>query len=131
MGASLYQNQCNIKLLRQLSIMFGAIMVKLVIMYKHPTDEDSFEQGYVASLALLEKMPGIIRQQANMVLGNPEGRSPYYRVLELYFDSYDALDEALRSQEGVAAGRLLMDFAGDLVELLFVDVFEDDFSKDG
>lgn len=106
-------------------------MVKLVIMYKHPTDEDSFEQGYVASLALLEKMPGIIRQQANMVLGNPEGRSPYYRVLELYFDSYDALDEALRSQEGVAAGRLLMDFAGDLVELLFVDVFEDDFSKDG
>ncbi|MCI0713272.1 MAG: EthD family reductase [Chloroflexi bacterium] len=105
-------------------------MVKLVILYKHPKDEDAFEQGYVNSLALLEKMPGIIRQQANIVLGNPEGRSPYYRILELYFDSYDNLDAALRSPEGVAAGRLLMSFAGDLVELLFVDVFEDDLSKE-
>jgi uncharacterized protein (TIGR02118 family) len=105
-------------------------MVKLVIMYKHPTDEDAFEQGYVKSLASLEKMPGIIRQQANIVLGNPEGRSPYYRILELYFDSYENLDSALRSEEGVAAGRLLMELAGDLVELLFVDVFEDAFTEE-
>ena len=105
-------------------------MVKLVIMYKQPEDEAAFERGYVKNLALLEKMPGIIRQQANMVYGSPAGRSPYYRMLELYFDSYDALDNAMRSEAGIAAGEALMQYAGDIVEVMFVDVFEDNY-EDG
>ena len=106
-------------------------MVKLQIIFKHPADIDSFEAGYVRSLALLEKMTGIQRQQANIVLGNPlntEGRSPYYRILELYFEDQTALDKAMRSPAGVTAGQSLMQFAGNIVEVLFVDVFEDDFS---
>jgi uncharacterized protein (TIGR02118 family) len=105
-------------------------MVKLVILYKQPPNTEAFEIGYVRSLALLEQMPGIIRQQANMVMGSPEGRSPYYRILELYFESYEALDYALRTQAGVAAGKLLMTYAGDLVEVLFADVFEDFLEAD-
>lgn len=107
-------------------------MVKLMIMFKHPTDVDRFEAGYVKSLALLEKMTGIQRQQANIVLGNPmnpEGHSPYYRILELYFEDQTSLDKAMRSPEGVAAGQSLMQYAGDIVEVMFVDVFEDDFSQ--
>lgn len=107
-------------------------MVKLQIIFKHPADVDRFEAGYVQSLALLEKMDGIQRQQANIVLGNPmnpEGHSPYYRILELYFEDQNALDAAMRSPAGVAAGQSLIQFAGNLVEVLFVDVFEDDFSE--
>lgn len=104
-------------------------MVKLMIIFKHPEDTDRFEAGYVRSLALLEKMDGIQRQQANMILGNPEGHSPYYRILELYFEDYSALDIAMRSPAGIEAGQSLMTFAGNIVDVLFVDVFEDDFSE--
>ncbi|MBI5929536.1 MAG: EthD family reductase [Chloroflexi bacterium] len=100
-------------------------MVKLVLLFKHPRDENTFEEGYVRTLPLLEKMPGILRRQANMVLGGPFGSSPYYRILEFYFDSYATLDTAMTSPQGVAAGQALMEYAGNQVELLFVDVFED------
>lgn len=100
-------------------------MVKLMLLYKKPASIPDFEKGYNANLALLEKMPGILRRQANVVLGGPRGDSPYYRILEFYFDDFDALDAALRSAEGVAAGQDLMHYAGALVELIFVDVFED------
>jgi uncharacterized protein (TIGR02118 family) len=99
-------------------------MVKLSILYHHPAHEDEFDARYVNNLALLEKMPGVIRRQACMVLGGPGGTSPYYRILEFYFESFDLLDQALRSPEGTAAGADLMQFARDS-ELIFSDVFED------
>jgi uncharacterized protein (TIGR02118 family) len=99
-------------------------VVKLVLLYKRPSDVDAFEQYYALNLSMLEQMPGILRRQANMVLGGPGG-SNYYRILEFYFDNFEALDAAMTSSQGVAAGKALMKYAGDLVELMFVDVFED------
>jgi uncharacterized protein (TIGR02118 family) len=106
-------------------------MVKLMMLFKHPPNETKFEDDYVQALAYFEKMAGIQRQQANMVFGSPQGRSPYYRVLELYFDSYEALDKALVSPEGQAAGQYLMSYAENLVEVLFVDVLEENYDQAG
>jgi uncharacterized protein (TIGR02118 family) len=100
-------------------------VVKLVLLFKHPHDIDAFEQHYIDNLALLEQLPGIIRRQANLVLGSPLGKSPYYRILELYFDNFEALDAAMTSNSGVQAGQQLMETVGHLVESIFVDVFED------
>ena len=100
-------------------------MVKLVLLYKRPPDEIQFEARYNATLALLEKMPGIIRRQANIVWGGPGGEPEIYRILEFYFEDRPALDSALTSPAGAKAGKDLMAYAGDVVELLFVDVFED------
>lgn len=100
-------------------------MVKLLLLFKQPTDESTFESHYVNNLAALERMPGILRRQANMVLGSPMGKSTYYRMLEFYFNSFEDLDAALTSEAGLTAGRQLMQTVGDLVELVFVDVFED------
>jgi uncharacterized protein (TIGR02118 family) len=99
-------------------------MVKLTILYKQPVDEAFFEGRYNANLALMEKLPGITRRQACVVLGNPTGRSPYSRILELYFTDYETLDSALLSPEGRAAGADLMQFAGES-ELIFAEVFEE------
>ncbi len=99
-------------------------MVKLSILFRRPTDEAAFEQFYNHNLALLEKMPGIRRRQANLVFGNPAGNSPYYRTLEFYFEDRAALDLALRSPEGQAAGADLMQFARN-AELIFSDTYED------
>lgn len=104
---------------------WGGEMVKLVLLFKRPANEMDFEERYADNLALLERMPNILRRQANMVLGSPKGGSPYYRILEFYFDNFPTLDAALTSEAGREAGRDLMLYAGDLVELIFVDVFED------
>lgn len=100
-------------------------MVKLVLLFKHPEDVDRFEKIYNRNLNLLEKMPGIKRRQANTVLGGPMGKTPYYRILEFYFEDFKALDAAMTSLEGQVAGQQLVNTVGNLVELLFVDVFED------
>jgi uncharacterized protein (TIGR02118 family) len=100
-------------------------MVKLTILYRTPADESSFEDRYANNLALMEKMPGLRRRQANIVLGSPQGKSPYSRILELYFDNFEALDEALVSAEGRAAGADLMAFTGKDAELIFSEVYEE------
>lgn len=101
-------------------------MVKLVLLFKQPSNTVQFEEGYAANLAQLEQMPGILRRQANMVWGSPTGSAPYYRILEFYFEDRLALDEAMTSTAGQAAGQGLMAYAGEIVELFFVDVFEDE-----
>lgn len=99
-------------------------MVKLAILYKQPASAPAFELNYNQNLALMERMPGIRRRQACTVFGSPGGPSRFYRILELYFDDNDALDHALRSPEGQAAGADLMRFAPN-AELVFADVYED------
>ena len=100
-------------------------MIKLTILFQQPINIDDFEAHYNQNLALLEKIPGIRRRQACVVLGSPAGESPYYRILEFYFDNREALDSAMLSDAGVTAGRDLVGFAGKRVELVFADVFED------
>ncbi len=100
-------------------------MVKITILFHQPTNVEVFEIGYNQTLALLERLPGLKRRQVAMVFGSPSGKSPYYRLLELYFEDSEALDSALRSQEGQIAGASLMNFAGKTSELLFADVYED------
>lgn len=100
-------------------------MVKLSLLFLQPTDEESFEPRYNQNLALLEKLPDLRRRQACVVLGSPSGKSPYYRMLEFYFDDFATLDAALTSIEGRAAGADLMQFAAQRVELVFSEVFEE------
>jgi uncharacterized protein (TIGR02118 family) len=100
-------------------------MVKLVILFKRPADEAVFEARYRQNLALMAQLPGIQQRQAWAVLGNPAGKSPYFRILELYFDDFAALDKALISEEGRAAGADLMQFAGRDTELIFAEAFEE------
>lgn len=100
-------------------------MVKLTLLFQRPPDEAAFETRYNQNLALVERLPGMRRRQAGLVLGSPGGKSPYYRILEVYFDNLETLDQALISAEGRAAGSDLINFAGHTVEIFFSEVFED------
>jgi uncharacterized protein (TIGR02118 family) len=100
-------------------------MVKLTILYRTPSNAAGFEDWYVNNLILMEKLPGIRRRQANVVLGSPGGKSPYLRILELYFDTFEELDKAMVSQEGRNAGADLIKFMGKEVEMIFSEVFEE------
>ncbi|HVO70669.1 MAG TPA: EthD family reductase [Aggregatilineaceae bacterium] len=99
-------------------------MVKLTILFHRPPDPDGFEARYNQNLALLEQLPGIRRRQACLIFGSPAGQSPYYRLLELYFDDRAALDAALLSPEGSRAGADLVAFVGRRADLFFSEVYE-------
>ena len=100
-------------------------MVKFMILFSTPDDLERFEDSYNNFLALIERMPDIRRRQVINVLGSPMGTPRLYRILEVYFDSYDALNAALKSPQGQEAGGELRTFPSGEIELLFAEVYEE------
>ncbi len=80
-------------------------MPKLIVLYPPPTDAAVFERRYRSEHApmVLEKIPGLKKFVASLVLGAPAGAAPYQRVAELYFDSLDSLQAAMASAGGQTA----------------------------
>lgn len=104
-------------------------MVTLVLLFNMATKSGDFELRYAQNLAYLKKMPGMRRIEEGKVLGGPGGDAPYHRMVEVFFDDFDALDRALKSPEGVAAGKDLINFARTNVEIVFVEKQDGPSSK--
>ncbi|MFN8372238.1 MAG: EthD family reductase [Anaerolineae bacterium] len=102
-------------------------MVKFMIVFRKPSGDklETFENTYNDFLALVERMPLIQRRQVNNVLGSPFGESPFYRVLEVYYDDYARMQESLTSPAGQTAGGELRRFGASAFEMLFADVYEE------
>ncbi|MBL8118104.1 MAG: EthD family reductase [Anaerolineae bacterium] len=101
-------------------------MVKFIITFTRAENLDVFENAYNDLLALVERMPNIQRRQVVNVLGSPSGEAPYYRLLEIYFDSVEAMQEALRSKAGQeAGGELGRRFVAGTYAAYYADVFEE------
>jgi len=105
-------------------------MVKFMIIFHHPgTDVTEFEAGYARFLGMVEQIPNIIRRQVVTVIGSPEGDSPYYRILELYFDTQEAMTAALRTEAGQIAGAGLYEVfkpLGYKFDTAFAEVYEEE-----
>jgi uncharacterized protein (TIGR02118 family) len=102
-------------------------MVKFTILFlkPNPDDLDTFENIYQDFLALIERMPNVLRRQVNTVLGSPFGESRYYRFLEVYFADYTILNESLRTPAGQEAGGELRRLSAGSFEMIFADVYEE------
>lgn len=102
-------------------------MYKLVILFKKPTNVEAFEERWGNKfMPLAEAMKGIRKVTVSTITGGPDGDAGYYKIHELYFDSQQALFDALQSRAGKLAGYALNDIAGDIATVLFADVLEDD-----
>ncbi|MFD2370534.1 EthD family reductase [Brevibacillus sp. GCM10020057] len=98
-------------------------MVKLVAVYRKPEDVEAFDKHYNEVHApLAAKMPGLIKMEVSKIYGAPMGESDLHLIAEMYFESKEALLEALSSPEGRAAGKDLRGFAGSLVTMHFAEV---------
>src|SRR5437763_16757061 len=77
-------------------------VVKLTVLYGHPTDPGAFETYYANThVPLALKIPGLTRIEAAKVLGTPEGSTaPYYRIAELWFADQEQLQAGMGSAEG-------------------------------
>lgn len=101
-------------------------MIKFIILFHQPAKIETFENAYQDFLALIERMPHILRRQVVHITGSPQGTPKYYRILEIYFESVDKQQEALLSDIGQEAGKEIGRFPKGTVELLFADVYEED-----
>ncbi len=101
-------------------------MIKFMIVFDQPADVDSFESVFQDFLALVERMPNILRRQVVHITGSPQGTPQFYRVLEIYFASPQAQQEALMSAIGQEAGKELDQLPAGSVQLLFADVYEEE-----
>ncbi|TVR24336.1 MAG: hypothetical protein EA396_01615 [Anaerolineaceae bacterium] len=102
-------------------------MFKFMIIFHQPqpTQIRDFEKAYTALLAHVEQMPDIIRRQVSSVAGSPTGASPYYRILEVYFQDRPTMEAAMRSSAGQLAGAQLAQFPEGVFEMAFADVYEE------
>lgn len=106
-------------------------MVKFMILFQKPVDIESFEIRYNEFLALVERMPQIVRRQVINVLGSPTGESRLYRILEVYFEDNSLMETALRSFAGQEAGKHLNLFPRGSFEMVFADVYEESGGQTG
>jgi uncharacterized protein (TIGR02118 family) len=105
-------------------------MVKLVALYKKPANVDAFEQHYThVHIPLVEKIPGIRKTEWTRFLASPQGEAPYYMMYEMYFDSMEAYQAAMKSEENKIAGQDLLSFAKDSVTLMVAETYEDEIRR--
>lgn len=109
-------------------------MHNLIILFELPDNgravtyhnEQNFQLNWQKFLGLAEKMPGLRRETVSrverMLFGRPEGE--LVLIHELLFDSKEALDAAMQSPEGQAAGTFLQSFTGGRVVLLLAEHME-------
>jgi uncharacterized protein (TIGR02118 family) len=88
-------------------------VVKLTVLYGHPTDPGAFETYYANThVPLALQIPELMRIEAAKVLGTSEGSAaPYYRIAELWFASQEQLGASMGSAEGQATVADLANFA--------------------
>lgn len=101
-------------------------MVKFMITFSPPSNINTFENAYNDLLALVERMPNIERRQVVSVLASPVGEAPYYRILEIYYASVEAMEESLKSAAGQETGAELgRRFATGKYGAFYAEVFEE------
>ena len=100
-------------------------MVKLIALYRKPSDPIAFDEHYEkVHTPLVMKMPGLRKLEITRITGAPIGDTHYHLMTEMYFDSVDAMNAANASPEGKATARDLMSFAAKEVILFFGEVHE-------
>ena len=117
-------------------------MHNLIILFELPDNgravtyhnEQAFQLGWQKFLGLAEKIPGLRRETVSRVaqklFGKPAGEVAL--IHELLFDSKEALEAAMASPGGQAAGAFLQSFTGGRVVLLtaeHLEAGEKDFVK--
>jgi uncharacterized protein (TIGR02118 family) len=92
--------------------------MRLVALYKQPSDPDAFDRAYFDShLPLISKVPGLMKTTITRFSRSYMGES-YYMMAVMEFDDMDALKAGMKSPEMAVAGENLNSFAGGLVTLM-------------
>ena len=73
---------------------------KITFIYDDPIDPDAFEAKLDAQVAAAKAVPGVKTIERSKVWPKEDGSAtPAYRLLDLYFDDYDAASVAVTTEE--------------------------------
>lgn len=99
-------------------------MVKLVVMYGHPENAETFEKYYAEThLPLAAQIPGVQKVELTKFVGTPEGTAASeYRMAEVYFESMEALQANMGSAEGQTTVADIPNFATGGVNVMIGEV---------
>lgn len=99
-------------------------MVKLTVLYGHPTDAAAFEQYYAQThLPMARQVQGVRRMELSKISGAPDGgRAAFYRMAELYFDDAAQLRQVMATPEMQKAVADLGNFATGGVTVMIAEV---------
>jgi uncharacterized protein (TIGR02118 family) len=100
-------------------------MHKVVILIEPPADSAAFEERWPDFLHQAEAMPGLRREASSRVLHFLFGATPYAQMHELFFDSFQAAQEALASPPGRSAGVILQELTRGRMAIFFAEHHED------
>ena len=94
-------------------------MVKVLVLFGHPNDTDSFDRHFGnIHCPLLKEIPALEAIGINVVEGVVTGESDVYRIVELQFASESAMREGLNSEAGQTMARDYSAFATGGVTVL-------------
>ena len=98
-------------------------MAKLTALFGHPEDPEAFEEYYANQhLPLAVKIPNVQRFESGRVRAVDDGKPPYHRIVELWFESAEQMGEALSSREWEAATVDLPNFAPPVAKFFVSEV---------
>jgi uncharacterized protein (TIGR02118 family) len=104
---------------------FPITVIKITVLYGHPDDPAAFERHFDdVHIPLVNAMPNLRRFEKALVVATSDGSAPpYYRVVELYFDSEEELQASRATPEGRAPGEDVPNYAtgGATVLIAVVD----------
>lgn len=94
-------------------------MVKVVALFKQPEDKQKFEEHYFGThKPLTEKIPGLRKMETTKIKSTVMGDESKYALLTvMYYDDYDAMKAAFKTDEAKASGKDAMTFAGNIIEM--------------
>lgn len=88
-------------------------MIKITVLYKHPTDAETFKSYYKEThLPLVDKMEGLAKAEVTEINGELGGEpSEYFLMAELYFSNEAQMQKSMASPEGQTVANDLSNFA--------------------
>jgi len=104
-------------------------MHKLVILIEGAESQSNFDDLWPKFLALAEQMPGLLREATSRVDRIVFGSSSCSLIHELYFDSLEAVRQAMNSPQGLQAGQMLQKLTRGQMTLLIADHKEDELEN--
>jgi uncharacterized protein (TIGR02118 family) len=99
---------------------------KITVIYDNPTDPAAFETEYAREqVSLAKALPGVTRVETSKVWPKEDGtETPAYRLIDIYFDSYESASAAVQTPEAGALFPSIFGLATGGVRILFADIEE-------
>jgi uncharacterized protein (TIGR02118 family) len=101
-------------------------MVRLLVLYGHPTDPVAFDKYYHdRHISIAKQMKGLKKWTVGKVQVRPgEDAPPYYYIADLYMESRDEFERLLATPEGQAAVADVPNYATGGVTFLYTEIEE-------